>query len=111
MRRDDGGGQKREAGDAAKRAGRRARTQALEEGLRLTGLWLRDLAVVLDGAPDLVHNTDRIDALRAGAQGADVHALRRAVALVDDTRASLALNPTEELQLDALAVRLARELA
>ena len=101
----------REAGDAAKRASRRARTRALEEGLRLTGLWLRDLTVVLDGAPELVHNVDELDALTAAAAGRDVHALRRAVALVDDTQASLALNPTEELQLDALAVRLARELA
>lgn len=101
----------REAGDAAKRAGRRARTRALDEGLSLTGLWLRDLSVVLDDAVALVHNVDRLDALRAGAAGRDVHALRRGVALVDDTRASLALNPTEELQLDALAVRLARELA
>ena len=100
----------REAGDAAKRAARRARTRALEEGLRLTGLWLRDLAVVLDGAPELVHNIDHLDELRAAALGRDVHALRRAIALVDDTQASLALNPTEELQLDALAVRLAREL-
>ena len=100
----------REAADAAKRAGRRARTQALDEGLRLTGLWLRDLAVVADGAPDLAHNADRLDVLREQAAGRDPHALRRAVALTDETRASLALNPSEELQLDALAVRLAREL-
>ena len=100
----------REGADAAKRAGRRARTRALDEGLRLTGLWLRDLAVILDGALGLVHNVDRLDDLRAGAERRDVHALRRAVALVDDTRASLVLNPTEELQFDALAVRLARAL-
>lgn len=101
----------REGADAAKRAGRRARTQALDEGLRLTGLWLRDIGVVLDGAPALVHNLDALDTLRAQADGRDVHSLRRAVALVDETRASLALNPSEELQLDALAIRLTRALA
>jgi hypothetical protein len=37
--------------------------------------------------------------------------LRAAVVLVDEARAALVLNPTEELQLEALASRLARELA
>ena len=40
----------REGADAAKRAVRRERTAAIDEGLRLTGLWLRDVACVADGA-------------------------------------------------------------
>ncbi len=36
---------------------------------------------------------------------------RAAVAAVDDARAAFILNPTEELLLEALAARLARELS
>ncbi len=65
---------------------------------------------MLDGAEDLVHATDRLTALREDAEGRSVHRLRAAVALVDETRATLAVNVGEELQLEALAYRLAREL-
>ncbi|HSD78957.1 MAG TPA: hypothetical protein VLA98_16185 [Solirubrobacteraceae bacterium] len=98
----------REAADAARRAQRRARTGAIDHALQLAGLWFRDVAVLRDGADDLVHATDRLPELRADAEGRDSHRLREAVALVDETRAALALNPSEELQLEALASRLAR---
>jgi DNA polymerase-3 subunit delta' len=98
----------REGDEQAKRAARRAASQALDQGLQLAGLWLRDVACVADGAEDLVHHTDRLDALRADASDADAHRLRTAVGLVDDTRASLVLNPTEELALEGLAYRVAR---
>jgi DNA polymerase-3 subunit delta' len=101
----------REGGVEAKRAHRRATRAALDEALRLSGLWLRDVACVLDGAEDLVHATDRLPALREDAAGHDVHRLRTGVAMVDETRATLAVNVGEELQLEALAYRLARELA
>jgi DNA polymerase-3 subunit delta' len=101
----------REGAEAARRAQRRARTQALDQALELTGLWYRDVACILDGVPELVHAVDRLDDLRADAEGADVHRLRDAVALVDEARGTLILNPTEELLLEALASRLARELA
>lgn len=100
----------REGGIEAKRASRRASRGALDEALRLSGLWLRDVACVLDGAEDLVHATDRLPALREDAEGRSVHRLREGVALVDETRATLAVNVGEELQLEALAYRLAREL-
>jgi DNA polymerase-3 subunit delta' len=96
----------REGTDAARRAARRARTRALDEGLRLVGVWLRDVACVADGAPDVVFATDRIDALREDAQGRDAAPLRHGVELVDDTRAALKVNVTEELALEALAYRL-----
>jgi DNA polymerase-3 subunit delta' len=100
----------REGDEQAKRAHRRAKSQALDQALQLTGLWLRDVACVADGAAELVHHLDRLDALREDAAGVDPHALRAGILLVDDTRASLALNPTEELALEALAYRLAGTL-
>jgi DNA polymerase-3 subunit delta' len=101
----------REGTEAARRAQRRARTAALDHALQLVGLWYRDAASVADGAPELVHATDRLAELEADAQGRSAHRLRAAVVLVDEARAALVLNPTEELQLEALASRLARELA
>lgn len=101
----------REGSEAAKRAVRRARTGAIDEGLRLTGLWLRDVACVADGAEPVVYAVDRLPALREDAEGRDVHGLREAVALVDDTRAALAVNVGEELAVEALAGRVARLVA
>ena len=100
---------RREAGERAKRAARRAQTAALDRGLALVGLWLRDVACIVDGAPELVHHSDRLAEL--GEDAARASARRRCatgVELVDDTRASFELNPAEELALDALGSRLAR---
>lgn len=94
-----------------KRAERRAQTEAIEHALQLAGLWYRDLACVASGAPDLAHNADRGTVLAQDAQGRRPAALREAVELVDDTRARLALNVSEELALEALAYRLERALA
>jgi DNA polymerase-3 subunit delta' len=101
----------REGTERGRRAERRARTDALDLGLRLVGLWYRDLACVLDGAPEIVHHADRPDALRADAEGRDAGRLRAAVAPVDDARFRQRLNLTDELGLEALAYRLARELS
>jgi len=102
----------REGADAAKRAGRRARTEALDEALRLAGLWLRDVAAVTDGAEDVVHATDRLDALRGDAEARDPHRLRAGIELIDATRAAIVtVHVTEELALEALAYRLVPALA
>ena len=103
---------KREAAEAAKRSGRRARTDALDQALQLVGLWLRDVAVVADGAPELAHATDRLEALQEDAAlVGSAHPAREGVAQVDETRAALRLiNATEELALEALAYRLQRTL-
>src|SRR5262249_19520406 len=90
--------------ERARRAERRAGTGSLDHALQLIGLWYRDLACVAAGAEDLVHHSDRLDALRADAEGHDGFLER--VELVDDTRARLALNVSEELALEALAYRL-----
>jgi DNA polymerase-3 subunit delta' len=101
----------REGSEAAKRAQRRARMGALDQGLELAGLWFRDVACIADGVPDLVYATDRLGALQTDAEGRDAHRLRAAVALVDEARAAFILYPNEELLLEALASRLARTVA
>jgi DNA polymerase-3 subunit delta' len=97
----------REGAERGKRAHRRAQTGALDVGLQLAGLWLRDVACVADGALEVVHNTDRREQLAADAQDRAAARLRMGVDLVDDTRMRLTLNVTEELALEALAYRLA----
>ncbi|WP_354699121.1 clamp loader of DNA polymerase [Paraconexibacter sp. AEG42_29] len=104
---------KREATDTGKRAQRRARIQALDQALGLVGLWLRDVAVTVDGAPELVHHSDRADAVAQDAAGfANAHGLRAGVDLVDETRFALReVNATEDLAVEALAFRLERAVA
>jgi DNA polymerase-3 subunit delta' len=92
--------------DRARRAERRASTAELEHALQLIGLWYRDLVCVVAGADELVHHSDRLPQLREDAEGRDRAALLDKVELVDDTRARLALNVSEELALEALAYRL-----
>lgn len=103
----------RKEGDvAAKRMMRRTSAEALDHGLQLTGLWLRDVACVVDGVPELAHHSDRGAELAQDAELVpDGRALRDAVALVDETRSRFQLNVTEELALEALASRLERRLA
>ena len=95
-------------GEQARRADRRAQTAALDHGLQLAGLWYRDLACLLAGAPELAHHSDRAEELAADAAGRSPAALQEAAALVDDTRARLALNVSYDLALEALAFRLER---
>ncbi|WP_022927930.1 ATP-binding protein [Patulibacter americanus] len=96
----------RDAKDDAKRAVRRERTAALDVSLRLCGLWFRDVASVKLGAESAVHHVDRLAELRQDAGVADAHRLLSCVDLVDETRRTLRRNASEELQLDALCVRL-----
>jgi len=100
----------RDIADAAKRAGRRRRTELLDLGLRLAAAWFRDLAAVASGAADVAYNRDRLDRLRAAADSLDPSAARRAAELVADTRRRLDLNVSEELALEALSFRLAAVL-
>ena len=100
----------REYAERAKRTHRRAHTGVLDQGVQLAGLWLRDVLCIAEGMPELVHNADRLEALREDAEGRSVHRLRAAVGLCDETRANWILNPSEELALEALSLRLEREL-
>jgi DNA polymerase-3 subunit delta' len=96
----------KEVTDGAKRAGRRRRTEVLDLGLELCAAWLRDLAAVAAGAPDVVFNSDRLEALGRDAAGRSHAALMKGVTRVQETRRGLDLNVSEELALEALFFRL-----
>jgi DNA polymerase-3 subunit delta' len=103
---------KREGETAGKRAHRRAHAATIDHGLQLIGLWLRDVSVAKDGAPELIHHVDRVDDVKADAEEtrASGNALRDAVGLVEEARTMQILNPSEELALEALASKLERTL-
>ncbi|HEY0631260.1 MAG TPA: AAA family ATPase [Thermoleophilaceae bacterium] len=98
----------REFEEAAKRDGRRARTEVLELGLELMALSFRDLLCLAEGAPGAVLASDRAEGLAAAARGRDPRRLREAIERCEDARQSLELNVTEELALTALTLRLER---
>jgi DNA polymerase-3 subunit delta' len=103
---------KREGETAGKRAHRRAHAATLDHGMQLVGLWLRDIACVKDGVPELVHHVDRVEQVNADAEACDVSAnrLRDVVGLVEEARTMQILNPSEELALEALASKVERLL-
>jgi DNA polymerase-3 subunit delta' len=103
---------KREGETAGKRAHRRAYAATLDHGMQLVGLWLRDVACVKDGVPELVHHVDRVEQVTADAEASDASAnrLRDAVGLVEEARTMQILNPSEELALEALSSKLERVL-
>jgi DNA polymerase-3 subunit delta' len=103
---------KREGETAGKRAHRRAYAATLDHGMQLVGLWLRDVACVKDGVPELVHHVDRVEQVTADAEGSDASAnrLRDAVGLVEEARTMQILNPSEELALEALSSKVERLL-
>jgi DNA polymerase-3 subunit delta' len=89
--------------ERARRADRRAQTQALDHALQLAGLWYRDLATIQAGAPELVFHSDRTPQLNEDTNRSNLY---KAQELVDDARARLILNVSEELACEALAYRL-----
>ena len=101
----------RDAEEAAKRASRRARNAALDLGLGLLGAWMRDLAAVAEGGPELLLNSDRAAELAELAEGLDPRRARRAGELVMETRRRLQVNVSETLALEALAFRIEYLLA
>ena len=100
----------RDIADAAKRAGRRRRTELLDLGLSLAAAWFRDLTAVASGAADVAYNRDRLAQLQSQAADLDPAAPRRAAEQIQDTRRRLDLNVSEELALEALSFRLAAVL-
>jgi DNA polymerase-3 subunit delta' len=93
-----------------RRTRRRVQTGALDLGLQVVALWYADLAALAWGAGELVRNRDRADAL-AQDGGVAPARLRAAIELVEETRQRFALNVSEDLACEALAYRLAQELA
>jgi DNA polymerase III subunit delta' len=98
----------REFEEAAKRDGRRARTEVLELGLELMALSFRDLLCLAEGASGAMLASDRAPGLADAARGRDPRRLREAIERCEDARQALELNVTEELALTALTLRLER---
>ncbi|HEY2333744.1 MAG TPA: hypothetical protein VGH58_01880 [Solirubrobacterales bacterium] len=101
----------RDIADEAKRAGRRRRTETLDLALELNASWFRDLAAAASGAAEVVYNRDHLADIESRAARLDPSRPRRAAELVQDTRHRLDLNVSEELALEALALRLAAVFA
>jgi len=101
---------RREGGEAAKRADRRARTEAIDLALELVVCWFADLARVAEGAPELVRNADRVEALAEDGRRVDPIAAREVAEAAMATRRRLSVNVSEELALDALFHRASRVL-
>ncbi len=101
--------------DAAKRDGRRARTELLDLGLTLAALRFRDLVCLGEEAEEAALDRAGAAALAAAATDedgnpvtVDPRRLRAASERCEDVRQSLELNVTEDLALEALGFRLAR---
>ena len=92
--------------DAAKRDGRRARTEVLELGLTLAALGFRDLVCLAEGADERRAGRRPRPQLAERARGRDPRRLRQAAERCEDVRESLELNVTEDLALSALGFRL-----
>jgi DNA polymerase-3 subunit delta' len=97
----------RDLEEAAKRDGRRARTEVLDLGLTLAALGFRDLVCLAEGAEDAVLASDRAPDLASRARGRDPRRLREAAERCEDARQALELNVAEDLSLAALGFRLA----
>jgi DNA polymerase III subunit delta' len=96
----------REMEEAAKREGRRARTEVLDLALTLAGLSFRDLLCMAEGAEPAVLAADRSGRLAERARGRDPRRLRQAAERCEEARQALELNVTEDLALAALGFRL-----
>jgi len=92
--------------DAAKRDGRRARTEILDLGLTLAALRYRDLLCIAEGAEEAALDLDRARALAGEGPLPDPRDLRLAGERCEQARLSLQLNVTEDLALEALGFRL-----
>ncbi|MBJ7348955.1 MAG: hypothetical protein JHC87_10345 [Thermoleophilaceae bacterium] len=96
----------KEAEQAAHRANRHARTDALDRSLSVAANLLRDLAVTAADCPEFVLTTDRRSVIEKNASGRKPTQLLRAAAEVDGLRRQLRANVAEELALQALCLRL-----
>ena len=98
----------RELEEAAKREGRRARTELLDTALELAALTFRDLVCLAEGADDAVLARDRLATLASDARSRDPRRLRTAAERCEELREALELNVSEDLALQALTFRLRR---
>jgi DNA polymerase-3 subunit delta' len=93
--------------DAAKRDGRRARTEILDLGLMLAALRYRDLLCIAEGVEEAALDLEGARALMGeGGRLPEARDLRLAGERCEQARLSLQLNVTEDLALEALGFRL-----
>jgi hypothetical protein len=102
----------RDADQRVRRAQHGAERDELLAGLERLEAWYRDLVVVAEGADEAAVHADRLDQLRedVGA-GASAGAVEAAEAVREVWRALEEFNLNASLALEALFVRLRRELA
>ncbi len=101
----------REAEQRSRRAGRGAEREQILEALDLLSGWYRDLVVVAAGADGAVLNTDRLADLSADGVSDRGPAAERAAETVREVWRTFEFNVQPGLALEALFVRLRRELA
>jgi DNA polymerase-3 subunit delta' len=89
-----------------RRTRRRVETGALDLGLQVVSVWLRDLAALGWGTDEVVCNVDHLTELTVDRELCDPATFRHAIELVEDTRMRFQLNVSEELACEALAYRL-----
>ena len=100
----------RETEQRGKRAGRGAEREEVLDALDLLTSWYRDLMVVAAGADGAVLNTDRLAELSADGLPERGPGAERAAATVRDVWRSFEFNVQPGLTLEALFIRLRREL-
>jgi DNA polymerase-3 subunit delta' len=102
----------READQRVKRAGRGAEREELLAQLEELGAWYRDLVAVAVGAGQAAIHLDKLDQLREDATRERMVGAERAAEAVRETWRQLEeLNLAPQLALEALFVRIGRELA
>src|SRR5918996_1355886 len=100
----------REQEQRLRRAARGAERDEILEALDILSSWYRDLMVVAQGAEGAVLNSDRLAELSDDGDGRSVQA-ERAAETVRDVWRSFEFNVQSGLALEALFVRLRRELS
>jgi DNA polymerase-3 subunit delta' len=100
----------RETEQRGKRVGRGAEREEVLDALDLLSGWYRDLMVVAAGAEGAVLNSDKLAQLSADGLPERGPAAERAAATVRDVWRSFEFNVQPGLSLEALFVRLRREL-
>jgi DNA polymerase-3 subunit delta' len=104
-------GRSRRRSGRLRRAQRGAEREELLAQLEELASWYRDLVAVDVGAEGAAMHVDRLDELRADAQGERLLGAERAADAVRETWRRLEeFNLAPQLALEALFVRLAREL-
>ncbi len=100
----------REVEQRAKRAERGAEREEVLETLDTLAGWYRDLLVVGARAPEAVLNLDRLEELERDAEPSLTVPAERAAEIVRDVWRSFEFNVQQGLALEALFVRLRRDL-